>query len=97
MDDTRLARLLAANFYMTRELVFKHGLGREDIVNKMRRQEGMCECCGVNLDGKKWVVDHSHKNGKARGLICFSCNLAVRDVERVRHIVKYLHKYGEVI
>ncbi len=38
--------------------------------------------CGIclNIDpGKKgvFVVDHCHSTGKVRGLLCYSCNIAI--------------------
>jgi hypothetical protein len=43
----------------------------------LESQKGKCRCCGVKLTetGKyKAVVDHCHKSGHVRGIICSRCN-----------------------
>jgi Autographiviridae endonuclease VII len=38
-------------------------------------QHGVCKLCGtVNKDGRKLAVDHCHKTGRVRGLLCSTCN-----------------------
>ena len=49
-----------------------------DKYNKMfQEQQGCCAICGKHQSElkKSFDVDHSHKNGKVRGLLCCSCNL----------------------
>lgn len=42
------------------------------------QQEGRCAiCCEVLDRGKKTHVDHDHKSGKVRGLLCGHCNVAI--------------------
>lgn len=44
------------------------------------KQNGTCAICGTNNPGrrqKNFAVDHNHKSGKVRGLLCFSCNAAI--------------------
>lgn len=40
-------------------------------------QDGRCAICPNDLTEKKWVIDHDHKTGIVRGLICFFCNWKV--------------------
>lgn len=37
--------------------------------------DGRCACCGRSEPGGHgWQIDHDHKTGKFRGIICVSCN-----------------------
>lgn len=44
-------------------------------------QDGTCAVCeGANADSvknKRLTVDHDHRTGKVRGLLCFTCNTSI--------------------
>lgn len=40
-------------------------------------QNGLCKICGMINDGKSLCVDHCHKTGKIRGLLCANCNSGI--------------------
>lgn len=45
-------------------------------------QDGKCALCGeVCATGNNLAVDHCHKTGKIRGLLCMKCNQALERVE----------------
>ena len=51
-----------------------------DEYNQMfAEQEGCCAICGTHecSTGKSLAVDHDHKTGKVRGLLCANCNTAI--------------------
>lgn len=51
-------------------------------------------CRSDKSDGKNFVVDHSHKTGKVRGILCSYCNRALGmlkdDVEILKKAIAYL-------
>lgn len=48
-------------------------------------QNGVCAICGgINYGGRRLVVDHDHKTGKVRGLLCHHCNMCLGQFENFR-------------
>ena len=44
----------------------------EQFLKENEKQEGKCKICGINMN--KPQVDHDHKTGAYRGLLCIPCN-----------------------
>lgn len=51
-----------------------YGLGRDDYDTLLALQGGRCAVCRAKPKGKRLVVDHDHKTGAVRGLLCARCN-----------------------
>jgi hypothetical protein len=48
------------------------------ILKQREIQGNVCAICGrVNANGRALSVDHSHKTGQVRALLCSSCNIAI--------------------
>jgi hypothetical protein len=69
--------------------------------NRMRQQQkGKCAICGKSAEeiGKRLTVDHDHKTGKVRGLLCGMCNSALGfakdSTEVLGAAIKYLKENG---
>lgn len=60
----------------TRALKVLYGLSRKDFARMMLSSMGLCEICRrpEPTHGGRLCVDHDHKTGKARGLLCRACN-----------------------
>jgi hypothetical protein len=74
----------------------KYGIVYEDYLSMHREQEYRCKICKRHADEfkKKLVVDHDHKTGKVRALLCVTCNTDVSVVEnRLEEMTNYLNKY----
>jgi hypothetical protein len=58
-----------------------HGITVEDYDRMLAEQGGGCAICGSKTSGRKghlhFYVDHDHKTGAIRGLLCFRCNAAL--------------------
>jgi hypothetical protein len=52
----------------------KYGITLEDWDKMYTDQTGKCAICDVSFDGLKVCVDHDHKTGAVRGLLCVECN-----------------------
>lgn len=62
-------------------------------------QDGVCAICGLPEITRRLSVDHCHKTGKVRELLCFSCNSTLGSVDdnlsTLLKMVAYLQKYKE--
>jgi len=57
-----------------------YGLTLTDYRNLLAKQEGGCAICHTSNPGGsrgRFCVDHDHKTGRVRGLLCQSCNRAI--------------------
>jgi len=63
----------------------------------LKDQEGECRICSVKPEGNLFV-DHCHKSGEVRGLLCQHCNsllgMAKDDSAILIAAIKYLKEYG---
>lgn len=51
-----------------------YGITLEEYNGLLESQDGGCAICGRKPTGKALHVDHNHKNGDVRGLVCWGCN-----------------------
>lgn len=78
-------------------LKHKFGLSIAEYDAMVKAQGGKCALCrssdtGRNKPDKKWKaghwnVDHCHKTGRVRGLLCHTCNVRVGAYERLMDLV----------
>ena len=75
----------------------RYGLTSETYQALRTSQNELCACCGDSLlTAKRVHVDHDHKTGKVRALLCDGCNLSLGHFERegwVEKAMQYLAKY----
>lgn len=73
----------------------KYGITGEEFREIVEKQGIKCPICGRDIT-KNPSVDHDHKTGKIRGLICNNCNLALGNAsdspDRLRAMADYLEK-----
>lgn len=71
-----MKRLFVSNSY--KHKLKKKGCTPEQWASIVRRQRGKCAICGAEPRGcRRLDLDHSHKTGKLRGLLCSSCNRGI--------------------
>lgn len=76
-----------------------HGLVLSDWDNLFALQGFKCGACSaVDPGATDWCLDHDHKTGKVRGILCRSCNLALGhakdDPAVLLLLIQYLEKYS---
>lgn len=79
-----------------------YGIKIEEYNSMLAAQNGACKIClkpESSLDSrsklpKKLAVDHCHKTGKVRGLLCYNCNRGIGllkdDYDIVQRAAEYL-------
>ena len=80
-----------------RQLMEKFGISLEKYNEIFKKQKGVCAICSQKCEtGKQLAVDHCHKTGKVRGLLCQPCNTALgkfrEKVEYIANAIEYLEK-----
>ena len=81
----------------------RYNISLEYYNNLLEKQNGVCAICGctqpeTNKKTNKLTVDHNHKTGKVRGLLCTSCNLKLGHIEDIEFIVRareYLNSWQD--
>ena len=73
-----------------------YGISLDDYNAMLERQSGKCAICKTTDPGRrnKFCVDHNHRTGEVRGLLCEECNLGIGklkdDPEILRKAATYL-------
>lgn len=64
-------------YMRTSMLKRKYGLTPKDFDRMSKEQGGVCAVCKLVPGGKGFYIDHNHETGRVRGLLCFTCNMAL--------------------
>ena len=67
----------------------RYGITSADVEAMIEAQGGTCAVC----PGKPEHVDHDHKTGRVRGILCFNCNQALGNVRHDRTVLRGLISY----
>lgn len=73
----------------------KYGLTIEIFDLMLEDQDFNCKTCGILFNNRKGIfVDHCHKNNNVRGLLCYSCNIALGhlkdNIQTLKNMITYL-------
>lgn len=75
----------------------KYNLMIEQYEKLIKQQNGKCAICLKKCSsGKRLAVDHNHKTGMVRGLLCTNCNAMIahakEDIQILQLGIQYLRK-----
>jgi hypothetical protein len=70
----------------------------DDYTPRSGPEGGVCAICGRPPKTRKLHVDHDHKTGKVRGLLCYTCNRFIlgryATPAKLRAAADYLERNG---
>lgn len=82
----------------------RYGIGVEEYEKMKLRQDSRCAICNRHVDETKrkvLCVDHDHKTGYVRGLLCNDCNSGIGFLKESEDIflrsIEYLRKFKTVL
>ncbi len=90
------------------KLKTRYGITPEQYVGMVKIQNNRCAICGNPETAKnptsnkiqKLAVDHCHKTGKVRQLLCQDCNRGIakfqEDPKRLQSAIEYLKRHFEI-
>ena len=76
-----------------RMLKRNYGITLDEYDRLLKQQGGVCAVCGKPPNGRRLHVDHNHKTGKVRGLLCSGCNVALGAVDDNMNVLQKLISY----
>ncbi len=73
-----------------------YGIDLEEYGDLLEHQGGSCAVCGAEpLPHRKLDIDHDHRTGAVRGLLCLHCNLALGHLRESPALARALAQYME--
>ena len=80
----------------------RFGLSVDDFFKIYHKQNESCAICGLHNDDPKYArslhIDHCHKTGIIRGLLCHGCNTGIgafsEEIEVMEKAISYLKDRG---
>ena len=82
--------------YLNRRRALKdlYAMTPDDYDRMLNDQEGRCAICRTPQPvGKRLNIDHDHKTGKVRGLLCIKCNVALGLLEHAEKNKEQMENY----
>lgn len=80
----------------------RYGLTVQQRDAMLAAQNGKCAICEAPEPGWKhnWTIDHCHRTGKLRQILCHSCNIVLGRVKdspaTLQKMIDYLQRHGAV-
>ena len=73
---------------------------RETVPGLVEEQQGLCAICSRPFGDEPYYVDHDHKTGLIRGLLCNGCNLGLGlfrdDIDALLAAAQYLKAHNSL-
>lgn len=79
LDNLEKVKETDKNYRLKHRIMRDYGISNQDYLNMLNNQNYKCAICNVDQSSlsRKLNIDHCHKTGKVRGLLCNTCNRAL--------------------
>jgi len=93
-------RPCTSDYAFERRLIRVYGITMEQYLATLEEQGGRCAICQKKPRARRLAVDHNHKTGRVRGLLCTRCNHKLlgasgENPQILRRAAEYLEHYAE--
>jgi hypothetical protein len=68
---------MGRDYFKGKNLLRNYGLSLDEFKIMYEKQNGSCFLCETPIEGRQIKVDHNHKTGKVRKLLCHKCNTSL--------------------
>jgi len=96
-ERTRRARRSKHNTHLKKA----YGITIENYDSILESQGGRCAICKGGTSKRHFAVDHNHRNGNVRGLLCARCNTGLArfmdSITTIRRAVRYMKDDGDKV
>lgn len=76
----------------------EYGISEAEFGSMYHNQQGKCAICQHDVDDVKMHIDHCHRTGMVRGLLCQRCNQAIglmrENEETLKAACEYIRKHN---
>jgi N12 class adenine-specific DNA methylase len=73
----------------------RYNITEEEYKTLLESQQNCCDICKIKVD--ELCIDHCHKTGKIRSLLCHKCNTAIglfsEDTKVLQNAIEYIQKH----
>lgn len=82
-----------------RQLKKLYSLTELEYEETLKQQQNQCAIClkPQITSKRRFAVDHCHKTGKNRGILCYKCNIGLGyfddDVQKLQYAIYYINSY----
>ena len=94
-------RVANKDYIRVKHLQYNYGITVEDYDRMFKEQNGRCAICHTQQHYQRLAVDHCHKTGKVRGLLCQHCNRSIGlmfdSPLRLRNAADYIEKSRQTV
>ena len=100
LKHSRIAReRMGEDYHKNYRLKQRYGITLEEYNSMLDSQNSLCYICETTFDeDNKAQVDHDHKTGKIRKLLCRNCNTAIghmkEDIDVLKKSIKYIEEHS---